>query len=179
MPAIAPIIAAVLPSLIESIPKLGRVFGSGSQVAERNIKAAEVVVEVVTAATGAVNAQDAAEKIKADPVARAAAEKAVESIWYELTEAGGGGVEGARKANTATMESGISLWRNPAFLISLVLILMPMMLLVDVLFVHPTNYTGELRVQIVTAVLAVVGMVAGYWIGTSFSSARKTELTAR
>ncbi|MCU0951450.1 MAG: hypothetical protein MUC68_10395 [Burkholderiaceae bacterium] len=179
MPAIAPIIAAVLPSLIESIPKLGRVFGSGSQVAERNIKAAEVVVEAVTAATGAVNAQDAAEKIRADPVARAAAEKAVESIWYELTEAGGGGVEGARKANTATMESGIPLWRNPAFLISLVLILMPMMLLVDVLFVHPGNYTGELRVQIVTAVLAVVGMVAGYWIGTSFSSARKTELTAR
>lgn len=176
MPAIAPIIAAVLPSLIESIPKLGRVFGSGSQVAERNIKAAEVVVGAVTAATGAVNAQDAAEKIKADPVARAAAEKAVESIWYELTEAGGGGVEGARKANTAAMESGIPLWRNPAFLISLVLILMPMMLLVDVLFVHPTNYTGELRVQIVTAVLAVVGMVAGYWIGTSFSSARKTEM---
>ena len=178
MPAIAPIIAAVLPSLIESIPKLGRVFGSGSQVAERNIKAAEVVVEAVTAATGAVNAQDAAEKIRADPVARAAAEKAVESIWYELTEAGGGGVEGARKANTATMESGIPLWRNPAFLISLVLILMPMMLLVDVLFVHPGNYTGELRVQIVTAVLAVVGMVAGYWIGTSFSSAKKDERRA-
>lgn len=169
------IVAAVLPSLIEAIPKLGKVFGSGSEVAERNIKAAELVVETVKAATGAVNAQDAAEKIKADPQARAAAEKAVDGIWYELTEAGGGGVDGARKANTAFMESGVPMWKNPALLISLVLIVMPMMLVVDVLFVHPENYTGELRVQIVTAVLAVIAMIAGYWIGTSFSSARKDE----
>ena len=169
------IVAAVLPSLIEAIPKLGKVFGSGSEVAERNIKAAELVVETVKAATGAVNAQDAAERIKADPAAARAAAQAVDSIWYELTEAGGGGVDGARKANTAFMESGVPMWKNPALLISLVLIVMPMMLVVDVLFVHPENYTGELRVQIVTAVLAVIAMIAGYWIGTSFSSARKDE----
>ena len=169
------IVAAVLPSLIEAIPKLGKVFGSGSEVADRNIKAAELVVETVKAATGAVNAQDAAERIKADPAAARAAAQAVDSIWYELTEAGGGGVDGARKANTAFMESGVPMWKNPALLISLVLIVMPMMLVVDVLFVHPENYTGELRVQIVTAVLAVIAMVAGYWIGTSFSSARKDE----
>ena len=172
----SPIIAAVLPTLIEQIPKLGRIFGSGSEVSERNIKAAEVVVEAVKTATNAVNAQDAAEKVQKSPEARAAAEKAVEAIWYELTEAGGGGVDGARKANTAFMESGVPMWKSPALLISLVLIVMPMMLVVDVLFVHPENYTGELRVQIVTAVLAVIAMVAGYWIGTSFSSARKTEL---
>lgn len=169
------IVAAVLPSLIEAIPKLGKVFGSGSEVAERNIKAAELVVETVKAATGAVNAQDAAERIKADPAAARAAAQAVDGIWYELTEAGGGGVDGARKANTAFMESGVPMWKNPALLISLVLIVMPMMLVVDVLFVHPENYTGELRVQIVTAVLAVIAMIAGYWIGTSFSSARKDE----
>ncbi|MGL4557620.1 MAG: hypothetical protein ACRCV5_08965, partial [Afipia sp.] len=166
---------AVLPSIVESIPKLGKLFGSGSEVAERNIKAAEAVVEVVKGATGAINAQEAAEKIKADPVAREAATKAVEAAWYELAEAGGGGIEGARNANTAFMESGVPMWKNPALLISLVLIVMPMMLVVDVLFVHPENYTGELRVQIVTAVLAVIAMIAGYWIGTSFSSARKDE----
>ena len=175
---VAPIIAAVLPTLIEQIPKLGRIFGSGTEVAERNIKAAEVVVEAVKTATNAVNAQDAAEKVQNSPEARAAAEKAIEAIWYELTEAGGGGIEGARKANTALMESGAPPWRNPAFVMSLILVVMPMMLLVDVLFVHPEHYAGELRVQIVTAVLAVIAMVAGYWIGTSFSSARKDERRA-
>ena len=31
---------------------------------------------------------------------------------------------------------------------------MPMMLLVDVFYVHPDKYTGEIRTQIVTGVLA-------------------------
>lgn len=172
---LAPIVGALLPSIIEAIPKLGKLFGSGSQVAERNVQAATMAVDLVQQAVGAVNAQDAAEKIKADPDALRAATAAIDAHWYELAEAGGGGIAGARKANTAAMESGIPLWKNPALLISIVLIVMPMMLVVDVLFVHPENYTGELRVQIVTAVLAVIAMISGYWIGTSFSSARKDE----
>lgn len=172
---LAPIVGALLPSIIEAIPKLGKLFGSGSQVAERNVQAATMAVDLVQQAVGAVNAQDAAEKIKADPDALRAAIAAIDAHWYELAEAGGGGIAGARKANTAAMESGIPLWKNPALLISIVLIVMPMMLVVDVLFVHPENYTGELRVQIVTAVLAVIAMISGYWIGTSFSSARKDE----
>lgn len=176
---LAPIVGAILPSIIEAIPKLGKLFGSGSQVAERNVQAASMAVDLVQQAVGAVNAQDAAERIKADPAALQAATAAIEAHWYELAEAGGGGIAGARKANTEFVESGASIWRNPAFLVSLVLIVMPMMLLTDVLFVHPEHYTGELRVQIVTAVLAVIAMVAGYWIGTSFSSARKTEIGGR
>ncbi len=171
------IVAAVLPSLIEAIPKLGKVFGSGSEVADRNIRAAELVVETVKAATGAVNAQDAAERIKADPAAARAAAQAVDSIWYELTEAGGGGVEGARKAAAEyAMPDGPRFWFNPAFWVSMILLAMPIMLLVDVFYVHPASYTGEIRTQIVTGVLMVISMVGAYWIGTSFSSARKTEL---
>lgn len=172
---VSPFVAAALPSLVELLPKLGRIFSSGSKTAERNVAAAEVVAETVIAATGSRNIQEAVEAVRADPVLRQAAEQAIDARWYELTEAGGGGIEGARKANASLIESGVPMWKNPAFLISLVLIVMPMMLVTDVLFVHPENYTGELRVQIVTAVLAVIAMIAGYWIGTSFSSARKDE----
>lgn len=173
------IVAAVLPSLIEAIPKLGKVFGSGSEVAERNIKAAELVVETVKAATGAVNAQDAAERIKADPTAARAAAQAVDAIWYELTEAGGGGLEGARKAAAEyAMPDGPRFWFNPAFWVSMILLAMPIMLLVDVFYVHPGSYTGEIRTQIVTGVLMVISMVGAYWIGTSFSSAKKDERRA-
>ena len=173
------IVAAVLPSLIEAIPKLGKVFGSGSEVADRNIKAAELVVETVKAATGAVNAQDAAERIKSDPAAARAAAQAVDAIWYELTEAGGGGVEGARKAAAEyAMPDGPRFWFNPAFWVSMILLAMPIMLLVDVFYVHPGSYTGEIRTQIVTGVLMVISMVGAYWIGTSFSSAKKDERRA-
>ncbi len=55
---------------------------------------------------------------------------------------------------------------------------MPFALLFDVFFRHPESYTGELRTQIVTGVLMVIGMVGGFWLGSSFSSQRKTELMA-
>ena len=176
LPAIA---AALLPTIIESIPLLGKLFGSGSAVSERNTKAATLALEVVQSAVGAVNTQDAAEKIKADPAMAEAATAAVEAAWLQLTEAGGGGIAGARAANAEYQKPGApGFWLNPAFWVSLLLILMPFMLLVDVFYVHPASYTGELRTQIVTAVLLIIGMVGGYWIGSSMGSAKKDDRTA-
>jgi muramidase (phage lysozyme) len=173
----APIIAALLPSLVEAIPKLGQLFGK-SEVAQRNVKAAEIAFSVAKEALGATNEQEVVQRVQADPAAAQAVAKAVEANWYLLTESGGGGIEGARKANAEAM-SGPGFWHNPAFWITLLLIAMPMMLLADVFYVHPQSYVGELRTQIVTALLAVIGMVGGYWIGTSFSSARKTEIASK
>lgn len=172
------ILGVLLPSIIESIPKLGKLFGSGSQVAERNVQAAAMAVNIVQEAVGARNAQEAAEVIKADPAVAQVAQAAVEARWYELTESGGGGIAGARKANAELAASGASGLLTPAFIVSLVLILMPMMLLVDVFFVHPDNYPGEMRTQVITGVLMVIGVVGGYWLGSSFGSARKTEIQA-
>lgn len=174
--AIPAIVAALLPTLIESIPKLGKLFGSGSAVAERNIAAATAAMKIAQEAVGAVNAQETVERIKTDPAAAAAATQAIESRWFELVEGGGGGIDGARKAALEySQPDGPRFWFNPAFWISVVLLAMPLMLLVDVFYVHPSAYAGELRTQVVTGVLMVIGMVGGYWIGTSFSSAKKDE----
>lgn len=174
------LITALLPSVVAAIPRLAQIFKPGSEVAERNVAAASAVMDIVTQATGSVNAQAAVEKLQTDPAAVAAATKAVESNWFQLAPADGGGVEGARKAAEAyAMPEGPRFWLNPAFWITLVMLLMPFMLLVDVFFVHPENYSGDLRTQIVTAVLLVISIVGGYWLGTSFSSARKTELSNR
>lgn len=174
--AIPAIVAALLPTLIESIPKLGKLFGSGSAVAERNIAAATAAMKIAQEAVGAVNAQETVERIKTDPAAAAAATQAIESRWFELAEGGGGGIDGARKAALEySQPDGPSFWFNPAFWISVVLLAMPLMLLVDVFYVNPSAYAGELRTQVVTGVLMVIGMVGGYWIGTSFSSAKKDE----
>ena len=171
---------AALPAIIEAIPKLGRVFGSGSQVAERNLKAAELVASTVVSAVGASNEQEAVQRLQTDPAAVQVASRAVDGIWFELTEAAGGGIAGARKAADAYAQpDGPRFWLNPAFWISMVLLALPIMLLVDVFYVHPESYTGELRTQIVTGVLMVISIVGGFWLGTSFSSQRKTDLMAR
>lgn len=174
----APFVAAVLPSLIDLVPKLGRLFSSGSETAERNVKAAEIVVAAAKEAIGARNEQELLETIKADPDAAAAVRSAIESQWFKLEEVGGG-IQAAREANAVYMQPGApGFWHNPAFWVSALLMLPLYGLVVDVLFVHPDNYSGELRVQIVTALLAVIAMVGAYWLGTSFSSQRKTELQA-
>ena len=52
---------------------------------------------------------------------------------------------------------------------------MPLLILVDMLFVHSPNYDGTLRIQIVTAILALLSSVGAFWLGTSFSSQRKSD----
>ncbi|UCV00307.1 glycoside hydrolase family 104 protein [Acidovorax radicis] len=172
----APFIAAVLPSLIDLVPKLGRLFSSGSETSERNVKAAEIVVAAAKEAIGARNEQELLEILKADPSAAAAVRGAIESQWFKLEEVGGG-IVAAREANAVYLQPGApGFWLNPAFWVSLAFLMMPVMILVDMLFAHPGSYDDTLRTQIITAVLALLGIVGAYWLGTSFSSQRKTEL---
>lgn len=167
------VVGAVLPSIISAIPDLIKIFGTKDQpVAERNVKAAERVIDVVTKATGAVNAQEAAERIASDPAARAAAQDAVREQWfYVVGEAGGGGIEGARKANLAAAE--MPLLRQPAFWISLALLPLVYLLVGDMLW--GDDWTAEQRTQMATAVLGVVAMVGAFFLGSSWSSQRKDQ----
>ena len=160
------IVAAVLPSLIEAIPKLGKVFGSGSEVADRNIKAAELVVETVKAATGAVNAQDAAERIKSDPAAARAAAQAVDSIWYELTEAGGGGVDGARRADAAQRAGG-DLLHSASFWVALLLLPLVYLLVLSLIgLVGTATWSDDVRAGLSGSLIsAVIGGLVGYYYG--------------
>lgn len=174
----APFIAAVLPALVDLVPKLGKLFSSGSEVAERNIKAAELVVSVAKEAIGARNEQELLETIKADPQAAADVRTAIESQWFRIEEVGGG-IAGAREANAVYLQPGAAgFWLNPAFWVSVGFLLMVVLILLDMLFFNRASYDASLRTQIITAILSLLGMVSAYWLGTSFSSQRKTEIAA-
>ncbi len=169
-----PVLAALLPSLVGMIPELAKLFGSGSAVSERNARAAEKVAEVVVAATSATNLQAAVETMQADPKARADAQAAVQGAWYELVEAGGGGIDGARKFNIAA--AGIPAWRMPAVWVTVALLLPVYAVVGAVLWGE--GWSNEIRLQVVTAVLVVISVVSAYWLGSSSGSARKTDLMA-
>ena len=177
----APFILAALPSLIQSAPSLIRLFGNGGEQAEKNAKAAEAVVEIAKAVTDQPTAEGAVNALQAKPGLAQDYAKAVEAQWYLLVgEAGGGGISGAREANKEFLRPEAKpFWLAPAFWISIIMMSMVFMLLVDVFYVHPDGYDGNLKTQIVTAVLLIIGMVAGYWLGTSAGSERKTELMSR
>ncbi len=171
----APIILPLLQVAAQFLPQLAEKFGSGSEVSNRNLAAGKVIAEAVTAATNSPNLQAAVERMQSgDKEAIEAAQVAVAKVYPELFEVGGG--VGAARAAAKSPE--FPFWFNGAFWVSIILIIMPFMLLVDVFYVHPTQYDNNLRTQIVTAVLMVIGMVGAFWLGTSFGSQRKTNLLA-
>jgi len=169
---IAPIIGALLPSLIEAIPKLGKLFGSGSAVAERNIAAATMAMEVAQQATGAINAQAAIEAIKADPAVAAAAAKAVESRWLEIAEAGGGGIDGARKADTQA--SGGVWWKSSSFLVAGMLLPLVYLLVLSLIGIIGTaTWSDDVRAGLAGSLIsAIIGGLVGYYYGQTASRNR-------
>lgn len=170
----APVLLALLPSLVSAIPQLAKLFGTGSAVAERNVAAAETVARLVVEATGAPNLQGAVESIQADPASRQRAAEAVEAGWYALVESGGGGIDGARKFNVAAAQTPA--WRMPAVWVTVALLLPVYAVVGSVLWGN--DWSNEIRLQVVTAVLVVISIVASYWLGSSSGSARKTDMLA-
>jgi lysozyme len=159
----SPFLIAALPALVEAIPGLIRNFGKG-EVTERNAKAAEAVLEIVQTATGTTNAQAAVEAVKADPAARVAATEALDKEgWFIVTEAGGGGIEGAREFSLAARGA---FWELPAFWITALLMIPVYLVIGAVLF--QGNWPDTIRVQVVTAVLAIIGIVGAFWLGTTY-----------
>ena len=172
----APFIIPAVIELAKLIPKLGGMFG-GSEVAQRNVAAAGVVVNAVTAAVGAANAQEAVEKIAADPAAMEAANAAVEGVWYQITEAGGGGIDGAREADAAHSDG--KPWQSPVLWVTVMLVPMVYIALYAVLFRE--GFSNDIKAMVLGAIFGglLTGGIQAYFYGTSASSQRKTEMMGK
>lgn len=174
------LIATFGPMIANLIPQVAKLFSSGSEVATRNVAAASAVFDTVVKAADAANIQQAVEKMQADPALAAKVQQAVvtDPAVMGLLEIGGG-IQKAREMNLSMQNADKPFWFNPAFWITMVLLMMPFMLLVDMFYVHPTAYEGNLRTQIVTGVLGIIMMGGAYWLGSSIGSAKKDDRAAQ
>lgn len=172
----APLVAALLPSLIDAIPQIAKLFGDGPRT-DKTAALAQKVVETVVQATGAANLQAAVETVQSDPQMRKQATEAVQAIWYELAEIGGG-IGAAREFSAKTAADGASFIRMPAFWISLALL--PLLYgTVYAVLTGGDGFTSELRAAIASSVVTgVLGAVAGFWLGSSFTTSRSRGLGA-
>ena len=170
----APFIAAAIPSLIQAAPALIRLFGKGEQ-SEKNAKAAETVAAIAKEVTGETSIEGAVNAISTSPVMAQTFNQAVEEKWYTLTgEAGGGGIEGARKFDTEAQATGKP-WLSPAMWISL--LLLPLVYLVVIAVMFGEGWTNDIRAMVVSSIISLVlGSVTGFFLGTSYGSQRKTDM---
>ena len=167
---VAPFILAALPALFEAVPKLINIFGSGSEVAKRNEAAVQMAVDIAKTAVGAPNEQALVETLQNDPEAAQVVRQAIESRWYEITL----NTEGVEAARVASVNNP-NFFKQPAFVISIFL-LIPVYFVVWHVILGP-GFSDEIKIMVVTAIISgVLSAITGFWLGTSFSSQRKTEL---
>lgn len=81
MPAI---VAALLPNLIQLAPELIRVFGSGGEANQRNVKTAEMVAAMAKTVTGQPTLEGAVQVLEADPQAAAKYREEVHANMAQL-----------------------------------------------------------------------------------------------
>jgi lysozyme len=174
----APVLAALLPTLISLIPELGKLFGGGPKT-QQNIALVEKVANIVVGATNAPNLQGAVELMQTNPQILSVAKKAVQDVWFELAEAGGGGIEGARTYNLKFAESGFPFWKMPAFWITILLLPLLYGTVYLVLTGTADAFSGELRAAIASSVVTgVLGGAIGFWLGSSFTTSKSRGLGA-
>lgn len=163
---------AFLPQLLPLIPALGSLFGSGTEVSNRNIAAAQVVGDALVKATNAVNVQDAVEKIQGGGEALQAATEAVHEILPQLLDVGGG-VETARKF--------VSEHENTRYgrVLEVVTYAGLFFLLIANAAAFAFAWKSDdfsIMSDIKQADIGVAMIVFGFWLGTSISSKRKDEM---
>lgn len=170
-PPMPPFVLAALPALINAVPKLFSIFGDGSEVAKRNEAAVQIAVDVAKAAAGVPNEQALIEAVK-DPAVAETVRKAIEERWYEIT-VNTEGIGAARKANSEATE----FWKQPGIWVSAALLPLVYIVVVKVLF---GDFSDEIRIMVISAIISgVLSAITGFWLGTSFSSARKTDIMNR
>jgi lysozyme len=172
---VLPVLGALLPTIIGMIPQLTKVFTDGTSVTDRNVVVAQKVGELIVDATQATNLQDAVETMQRDPEALQAATAAVQSQMYDLVEAGGGGIAGAR-AFAATADS--KFFYSPAFWVTV--LLMPLLYgTVWIALTSESGFSNEVRAAIASAVVTgILGAVVGFWLGSSFTTSKSRGLGA-
>lgn len=172
-----PLITAFGPQLLQLIPQLGSLFGSGSDVQVRNVKAATMAVDAIVKATDSPNLQAAVEKMQEDPEAARTARAAVAEVMT-LIEVGGGIVE-ARKA--AYSPDQTPPWKNPAVWVAGAVLPLVYMVAAAVLFgIGGQTWSDDIKTLLVTAIVTgALGSITGFFLGSSLGSQRKTEMSGQ
>ena len=180
MSAAKPFVTAAFEALAKELPTLGKIFGSGSEVSNRNLQAAEAVVNIVKDTIGAKNEQEAVELVRSDPEARKAADDAVRANAFELFGMDFSNVGEAREFDRKLSEAPEPFYKNsPAFWISILSLPLPYYVVYRVLTGPLEFFSNDVRASIASAVISLVlGGIIGFWLGASFTTSKSRGLNA-
>lgn len=164
------ILSLGITALSKLVPALSQMF-PGGEVAERNAKAATVLLETAKDSIKAVNTQDLVTKIDTDPSTHSAI---IDSIGT-LVEVGGGIPAAATRA--VEMQKAGPLYSNPAFIITILLFIPVYAVIASILGILGTVvWDDNVRMLTVGIISNVISGAMGFWLGSSFGSQKKNDL---
>lgn len=177
-PMAAPFAMLAWKALLTSVPTLIRAFGKSPR-AEENAKLAEVVVPLAKQVLGATNEQEVMDRVVNEPGAVQAIDKAVQDNWFQIAEAGGGGIAGAAARDLKMIETlkGEPWWgflRSPSFWALILLLPLVYLIVLSIIGVlGPVQWSDDVRAAIAgTIVGTIVGGAVGYYWGQTTSRNR-------
>lgn len=158
-----------LPSLIQQIPELVKAFRPGDEKTQKYADTAVKVFDIAKTAVGAVNEQEVIEKLTSDPAAVTAARSAIQAQWFDIQEAGGGGIEGARKQDAIYVTGQAVFWRSPSFIVTCLLVPLVYFIMGAVVGLYgKLNLSAEVTASIITGIVTlIIGGAAGYYYGST------------
>lgn len=176
------ILQAVLPTLVGKIPEL--VALSNARGDERKERALQLAAEVAVQAVAAPNLQAAVEAMEASPAAADKARQAVRERWFEIQEAGGGGIDGARRflAEQGSGPSASIMWATIRVVTFVALGFLGLANLLAATSWGVAMWRGagvdsatQFMSQVITADIAAAIAAISFWLGSSLGSRTKDE----
>lgn len=172
-----PFVAAALPSILSAVPALVELFKGDFKTSERNAKAAELVVGIAKEAVGARNEQELVETLAADPAAAATVKAAVEANWFQIAEAGGGGIAGARAADQAASANArtiLDAWKSPSLIVACMLLPLVYLVVLSLIgIVGTAEWSQDVRASLAGIIVgSIIGGLIGYYYGQTTSNNR-------
>lgn len=194
-PTMAPLILPLLSIAAQYLPSIAKIISDGGVKGRKLEEAAPMIADALVKTVDAVNLQEAVEKVAADKVVAQAADNAIVQYVATLTEVGGGIAE-ARKWAMDVANAPAPIWKNPALLVTIPLLLMVIFVVTIVLagrgfstffltlvaamgaervtldtiglVAASFSFSADMQNVVITAVISgVLGSITGFFYGLS------------
>jgi hypothetical protein len=125
------------------------------------------VAQGVISTLGAVNEQDAIQKIQSDPAAVEKVKQVVQDLWWQIDTSG---AAAAGERDIKFVATGRPVWTSPSFLAMVIMTPMVYLVLGAVIGLYGNlHLSNEVAASIITAVVSIVaaGCASYYWGSTT------------
>ena len=183
IPAILGAVATFGPAIAQLIPILAPLFDKKAETPAK-LAAASKAVEVVVQATGAVNEQDAVQKLAADPALVQKATQAIvtDPLIMPMLEISSAGIDKARERNIQMVQSADVWWKlvlNPVLIVT-VLTLPLVYIIVWRISDFLAKVSGDVIAQTIGTVIGLVlGGIMGFWMGQTYQNMKDRRAEQR